>query len=182
MERETHFPTALDREKPPAAVASRDIPEHVSFGRPKYRGPSTYVRGLKHCARPGGTRGCNTWPDCERKLAGVHGSRGGRKAAEKIFCCVTTRGLKIGVGSRLRRGLGSLTAHAFGGGVLGFDLFVLAAFGLTTGGLPAADLLAAFDILAIPLVPAAWSELPSAAEAETSSDTWSALSSGTPLV
>jgi hypothetical protein len=95
---------------------------------------------------------------------------------------VTTRGLKIGVGSRLRRGLGSLTAHSFGGGVLGFDLFVLAAFGLTAGGLPAADLLTTLGILAIPLVPAMRSELPSAAAAETSSDTWSALSSGTPLV
>jgi hypothetical protein len=115
-------------------------------------------------------------------LAGVHGSRGGRKAAEKIFCRVTTRGLKIGVGSRLRRGLGSLTTHSFGRGVLGFDLFVLAAFGLTTGGLPAADLLATLGILAIPLVPAARSELLPAAAAETSSDTWSATPSRTPLV
>jgi len=94
---------------------------------------------------------------------------------------VTTRGLKISFLSSLWQSLGSLAARSFAGSVLGFDLFVSAAFGLTTGGLPAAEQLAALGILAIPLIPAARSELPSAATAETSSATWSAPPGSTPL-
>ena len=54
----------------------------------------------------------------------------------------------------LGRGLGSLTALLLCLGVLGFDLGVLATFGLPPRRLPAADLPQAFRLLAVALVPA----------------------------
>lgn len=164
---------------PPADGEPCGIRRRASFGRPTCHGPSTCVRGPTRFGRPGGTRGCNTWPGCEARAAGVHGSRAGRRAGEKkIFCCVTTRGLNLAVGSGLRRRPLPLTARPFGGGVLSFDLLVLAAFGLATGGLPTADLFPTLGILAIALAPAARNELPFAAAAEASSGTWPAPSSG----
>jgi hypothetical protein len=139
----------------PARAQPCGAPGHASFGCLNRGGPSICVRGPKRCGRPGGIRGCNTWPRCERRLAGVHGSRCGRTgAAKKKFCRVTTRGRKLIVASGLGRGLRTLTARSFGGGALGFDFFVLAAFGLATRGLPAADQLLALGLLAIALVPA----------------------------
>lgn len=144
------------------------------FGRATCGGSSTCVRGLGRCGRPDGTRGCNTWPRCERSLAGVHGSRSGRRGeAKKFFCRVTTRGRKFALASGLARGLRPLTARSFGGGMLGFDFFVLAAFGLATCSLPATNQLSALALLAIALVPTF--RLISSAAPSPMADSWPRL-------
>lgn len=97
---------------------------------------------------------------------------------KKVFCRVTTRRLKLGVLRGLRRGFRFLTACSFGGGVLFFGLFVLAAFGLAPRGLPAVEFFSALGILAVALVPAARCEFPSAAAAEAGSGARLSRSSG----
>lgn len=71
----------------------------------------------------------------------------------KSFCCVTTRRRNFGSIWWLGRRCGTLTAHAFGLGVLGFDRLVLAPPGLPSCRLPAPDQTQAFGILAVMLVP-----------------------------
>ena len=61
---------------------------------------------------------------------------GGR---EKRLCCVTTRGHNRWFPSGLGGGLGPLAAHALSLGVLGFNLGVLAMFGLPPCRLPTLD-------------------------------------------
>ena len=70
-----------------------------------------------------------------------------------MFCCVTTRGRNFRVLNGLGRGLGAVTALLLSLGMLGFDAGVLATFGLAASRLPALDLLLAFRILAVALVP-----------------------------
>ena len=80
----------------------------------------------------------------------AHGDR------RKNFCCVTTRRRNLGVVWCLRRNSGTLTAHTFRRGVLGFDGIVLAPSGLPLRRLPAAELPQAFKVLAVTLVPTPW--------------------------
>jgi hypothetical protein len=75
---------------------------------------------------------------------------------QKNVCCVTTRGRNIRIGECLWQRSSTLTAHTFGLGVLGFGRLVLASSGLPPSRLPAAQLAAAFGVLAVPLVPASW--------------------------
>jgi len=72
---------------------------------------------------------------------------------KKSFCSVTMRRRNFGLWNGLGRGLGLLTAHSFGLGMLSFDHCVSAAFGLPLRRLPAVDLSLAFRILAESLVP-----------------------------
>jgi hypothetical protein len=65
---------------------------------------------------------------------------------------VTTRRRNLWALTNLRRARGALAARTFRLGVLGFDLGVLATFGLPPSGLPAANLALAFRLLAGPLV------------------------------
>ena len=84
----------------------------------------------------------------------------------KSFCCVTTRHRNFRrIGWLGRRG-DTLTARAFGLGVLGFDRLVLAPLGLPPRRLPASDQTQAFGILAVTLVPTPWLVLPSTAFAQ----------------
>ena len=71
---------------------------------------------------------------------------------KKSLSCVTTRRRKLWVLNGLRRGLHSLAARFLVLGVLGFDVGVLATFGLPPRRLPAADLPQAFRILTVALV------------------------------
>ena len=93
-------------------------------------------------------------PGCGPRSRGVHGSLADRRAeAKKKFNYVTTRGRNLWFWNSLRCGLGPLAARALSLGVPGFDVGVLAMFGLPLCRLPAADLPQAFGVLAIALVP-----------------------------
>ena len=82
-------------------------------------------------------------PGCGASSRGVRGSPADRiTEGKKSFCCVTTRRRKFWVLNGLRRGLRSLAARFLRLGVLGFDVGVLAMFGLPPRRLPAADLAA----------------------------------------
>jgi hypothetical protein len=71
---------------------------------------------------------------------------------KKSPSCVTTRRRKLWFFNGLRRGLHSLAAHLFGLGVLGFDVAVLATFGLPPSVVPAVQLALAIGVLTITLV------------------------------
>lgn len=166
-----------------AGVERQGTQGRASFCRLKCREFATCVHGPRHCGRLGGTLGRNTWRGCERRSAGVHGSRGGRTAGEKkIFCRVTTRGRKVRLLGILRRGFRLLAARALGCSLLGFDFRRLAAFRLPPGGLPAANQLLALSFLAIALVPSPRRVLPLAILAEAHSETRAARSGGASLV
>ena len=76
-----------------------------------------------------------------------------QRSRRKNFCCVTTRRRNFRRLRWLRRRCGTLTAHAFGLGVLGFGRLVLAPLGLPLRRLPAPHQPQAFGILAVMLVP-----------------------------
>lgn len=153
-----------------AAVGSRragNTRRPASDGLPKCRETATCVRDRGHCASPDGKRGSSSAPDCGSSWPVVHSIPADRTTeSKKNFCCVTTRRRNFWTLRRLGRGLGSLAARALRCGVLGLDLGVLTASGLSARCLPAADLALAFRILAIALVPAPRLVLASAAFAQ----------------
>jgi hypothetical protein len=127
----------------------------VSCGHPRCRKNTTYVPGPGRCERPDDRRRSNSEPGCEARSQGARGSLADhRRGEEKIFCCVTTRGCNIRVLEGLGRDFGSLPALLLGLGMLESDHDVLAMFGLPPGRLPAMNLLPAFRVLAVALVPA----------------------------
>jgi hypothetical protein len=65
---------------------------------------------------------------------------------------VTTRRCKLWFFNGLGHGLRSLAACLFGLGVLGFDVAVLATFGLPSGVVPAVQLALAIGMLTVALV------------------------------
>ena len=65
---------------------------------------------------------------------------------------MTTRRRKLWFFNGLGRGLHSLAARLFGLGVLGFDVAVLATFGLPPGAVPAVQLAQAIRVLTVALV------------------------------
>ncbi len=85
--------------------------------------------------------------------------------------------LNFRLGGCLRDRGGALTARTFGLGVLGFGRLVLASAGLPPGSLPAAQLTAAFGVLAVPLVPAPWQVLAATALAQADPRPWSSCPS-----
>ena len=107
----------------------------------------------------------------------IHGSLADRREeAKKKFCCVTTRGLNLGVLNGLRRSLSSLTSLSFGLGVPGSDAGTEAMRNLPADCLPAPHLTQTFGILAITLMPAPRPVLAPASFAQTRPQTESAYS------
>ena len=136
------------------AGARLDTRCRASSGHPKCRESATCVHDPGHCERPAGRRGSSSVPGCGASSRGVRGSPADRiTEGKKNFCCVTTRRRNFWVLNDLGRGLGLLAARFLCLGVLGFDLGVLATFGLPPRRLPAVDLSQAFRVLAVALVP-----------------------------
>jgi hypothetical protein len=75
------------------------------------------------------------------------------REGRKNFCCVTTRGRKFRLLNILGHGLGTLTARFLRLRMLGFGGRGLATFTLSPRRQPAVDLLLAFGILTVALVP-----------------------------
>ena len=82
----------------------------------------------------------------------------------------------------LGRGLGVLTALLLSLGMLHFDAGVPATFSLAASRLPAADLLQAFRVLAVALVPASRLVLAPASFAQAGPTAWSAPSGRTAML
>ena len=139
----------------------------VSGGHARCRETATCVHDPGHCEQPDGRRRSSSAPGCGSSSAAVPGTPAGRtRESKKNFCCVTTRRRNLGVLRCLRRGFGSLAAHALRLRVLSFGGGIQAASGLPLRRLPAADLPLAFQILAVTLVPTPRLVLPSAAFAQ----------------
>lgn len=88
--------------------------------------------------------------------------------------CVTTRRRKLLFFIRLGQGLRSLAARLFGLSVLGFDVAVLAAFGLPSGAVPTVQLDLAIRMLTVALVVATRSVFAFAPVAQTNPWAWTA--------
>jgi len=162
------------------AGARLDTRRPASYGHPMCREKATCVPGLGHCEPPDGRRGNNSVPGFGPSSRGRRGSRADRiREGKKKFCCVTTRGRNLWFWNSLRCGLGLLAAHALSLGVPGFDVSVLAMFGLPLCRLPTEDLPPAFRILAVALVPRPRLILASAPFAQAIPRTRSARSGGT---
>jgi hypothetical protein len=139
----------------------------VSGDHSRCRATATCVHDPGHCELPDGRRRSSGAPGCGSSSAAVHGTPAGRtRESKKNFCCVTTRRRNLRALRCLRRGFGSLAAHALSLRVLSFGCGIQAASGLPLRRLPAADLPLAFRILAVPLVPTPRLVLPSAAFAQ----------------
>ena len=111
---------------------------------------------------------------------GTRDSRADRRGeGKKRLCCVTTRRRNLWFWNRLRWGLGPLAARALRLGVPGFDVGVLAMFGLPPCRLPTEDLPPAFRNLAVALVPRPRLILASAPFAQAGPRTGPARSGGT---
>jgi hypothetical protein len=126
----------------PSGVAVRlDTRRPASYGRPMCRERATCVPDRGPRELPDGRRGSSSVPDFGPNSPGSCSIRADRIwEGKKRLCCVTTRRRNRRVRNGLRRGLGPLAAHALSLGVLGFDLGVLAMFGLPPRRLPMLDL------------------------------------------
>jgi hypothetical protein len=157
-----------------------DTRRPASYGHPMCCEKATCVPGLGHSEPPDGRRGSNSVLGFGPSSRGRHGSRADRIGeGKKRLCCVTTRGRNVWFWNRLRCGFGLLAAHALGLGVPGFDVGVLAMFGLPPCRLPTVDLPPACRILAVALVPRPRLILASAPLAQANPRTRSAPSGGT---
>jgi len=137
-----------------AALGRPGTHRRVCGGHSRCRETATCVRDPAHCEPPDGRRSSSSVPGCEPSSGAVHGSPAGRnRESKKNFCCVTTRRRKLWDFRYLGRGLGALTACVLSLCMLGFDSGVPAPFGLPLRCLPAAELLRAFLVLAVTLVP-----------------------------
>jgi hypothetical protein len=129
----------------------------ASCGHPRCRVRATCVPGPGHCEPPDGRRDNSSVRGCGENSRAAHGSPADRtREGEKSFCCVTTRRRNLWVLNGLGRSLGPLAALALCLGVPGFGVSLLAMFGLPPRRLPATDLLLAFRLLTVALVPAPW--------------------------
>jgi hypothetical protein len=136
------------------AGARLDTRRPASYGHPMCREKATCVPGPGHCEPPDGRRGSNSVPGFGPSSRGRRSSRADRIGeGKKRLCCVTTRGRNLWFWNIFRCGFGPLAACALSPGVPGFDLGVLAMFGLAPCRLPTVDLPPAFRILAVALVP-----------------------------
>jgi len=156
----------------------------ASYGRAKCRETATCVRDPKHCPSPDGKRDSSSGPDCGSTRPVVHSTPADRTTeSKKNFCCVTTRPRNLVTVRRLGRGLGRplgpLAAHALSLGVLGLNLGVLTASGLSPRRLPAADFALTFGVLAVALVPAPRLVLVPAPFAQAEPRAWSSYSGTT---
>jgi hypothetical protein len=144
---------------------------------------ATCVRDPKHCPSPDGKRDSSSAPDCGSTRPVVHSTPADRRTeSKKNFCRVTTRRRNLVIVRRLGRGLGSLAAHALSLSVLGLNLGVLTASGLSPRRLPAADFALAFGILAVALVPAPRQVLAPAPFAQAEPRAWSSYSGTTAVL
>jgi hypothetical protein len=135
------------------AAARLDTRFPASSAHPKCRETATCVPDPGHCQRPADRRGSSNVPRCGVSERGVRSSPADRiRGRKKSFSRVTTRRRKFRVLKSLRRGLRSLAARFLRLGVPGFDVGVLAMFGLPPRRLPAADLPLALGLLTIALV------------------------------
>lgn len=126
----------------------------ASCDRPTCRVQATCAPGRGHCETPVGRRDHSSVPGCGASPQATCGSLAGHITEEKKSVgSVTTRRRKVWVVSRSGRGFGPLAACAFGLGMLGSDLGILASLGLSPRGLPTVDLAAAFRLLTIALIP-----------------------------
>jgi hypothetical protein len=129
----------------------------ASCDHPRCRGQATCVPGPGHCQPPGGRRDHSSVRGCGVKSRVAHGNPADRiREGKKSFCCVTTRRRKFWLFNGRGRSLGTLAALALCLGVTGFGVSLLAMLGLPPRRLPATDLLLAFRLLAVALVPASW--------------------------
>jgi hypothetical protein len=166
-----------------APVGRPDIRSPASYDRARCRETATCVRGRGHCASPAGKRGSSTALDYGSTRPVAHSIPADHTTeSKKNFCCVTTRRRNLVTVRRLGRGLGSLTAHALSFGVLGLNLGVLTAPGLSPRRLPAADFAPAFGILAVALVPAPRLVLAPAPFAQAEPRAWSSYSGTTAVL
>jgi hypothetical protein len=162
------------------AGARLDTRRPASYGHPMCRESATCVPDPGLCEPPDGRRGSNSVPGFGTSSRGTRGSRADRRGeGKKRLCCVTTRRRNLWYLNSLRCGLGPLAARALSLGVPGFDVGVLAVFGLPPCRLPTANLPPAFRILAVALVPRPRLVLASAPFAQTDPRTRSARSGGT---
>ena len=129
------------------------IGEPASGDRLTYCGISTSVHDPGHCAQPGDSWRSRSAPGYGSSGPAVRSTPADRRGIlKKNFCCVTTRGRNLLSFRRLRRGFGSLTAHAFGCSVLGLNPRILAAASLSPRRLPTADFAQADGILTVTLI------------------------------
>jgi hypothetical protein len=144
----------------------------ASYGHPKYRGRATCVHDLEHCEPPDDMRGSRSEPGCRARSREVHRNLAGRiMAVGKKFCCVTTRGRNFWVLNGLKREVRSLKTFSLSICVASFGGSILAMLGLPPRCLSTTDLLQAFGILAITLVPAPRLILAPTSFAQTGSQT-----------
>ncbi len=136
------------------AGARLGTPWPASYGPPRCRANAICVPDPGRCGGPDDRRGCNTVPGCGRSSRGIRGSRADRiGGGKKRSCRVTTLRRNSWSLNRLGCGLGPLAARPLRLGMAGFDISVLAMFGLSPRRLPAVDLAPAFRLLAVALVP-----------------------------
>jgi len=126
----------------------------ASYGHPRCHERATCVHGLGHYRRLDDRRRSNSALGCGPISWGLCGTLADRRPeAKKRFGCVTTRGCKFGVFNDLGYKFGSAAAILLCFGVLGFDIVILATFGLAPRRLPATNAPQALRILAVALVP-----------------------------
>jgi hypothetical protein len=149
----------------------------ASYAHPRCREKATCVHDLGHYERPGDMRRSSNVPGCGPRLRAVRDILADRiKEGKKSFSCVTTRRRNFGVFNGLGYKFDSLTALLLCLSVLGSDPVILAASGLPSGRLPAADLPPALWLLTVALVPAPRLILPLAPFAQADPPAWSAPS------
>ena len=125
----------------------------ASSVRPRCRGIATCVPDRGRCARPAGRRKSSSELGCGSSWWGVRSSPAdGIMAREKKYEVCDHAAVQVLVFQRAGAGTLLVGGALFGLGVLGFDVAVLATFGLPPGTAPAVQLALAIRMLTVALV------------------------------